>query len=95
MLEPLELMLAGIAGVLLLILIVSFRSRARIFCQYLRYMTGIQLTPGDVNKVFHLGGKAGVRDLFLDLLIREDLENSPPITPDTPPSKLAAELINK
>lgn len=95
MLEPLELILAGIAGGLLLILMVSFRSRARVFCQYLRYMTGIQLTPGDVNKVFHLRGKAGVRDLFLDLLIREDLDSSPPVTPESPPLKPAVELINR
>ncbi len=95
MLETLEMMLAGIATSLLLILIVSFRSRARVFCQYLRYMTGLQLTPGEVKKVFHLRGKAGVRDLFLELLIREDLESAPPVTPETPPIRLAAELINR
>ena len=35
------------AGVLLLILIISFRSRAVVFCQYLERMTGIELKPAD------------------------------------------------
>ena len=92
-LETFELILIGIAASLLLILIISFRSRARVFCQYLHYMTGIRLTPGDVKKVFRERGKAGVRELFLDLLIREDLEDTPTITPDTPRSKPVAALI--
>ncbi len=90
-----ELILAGIAGGLLLILIISFRSRARVFCQYLRLMTGINLTPGEVKKVFNLHGKEGVRELFLDLMIREDLEDATPITPETPRSKPVAALIKK
>ncbi|MEM7350574.1 MAG: hypothetical protein AAF657_07195 [Acidobacteriota bacterium] len=94
-LETFELIEMGIAASLLLILIISFRSRARVFCQYLRYMTGINLTPRDVKKVFSQRGKAGVRELFLDLLIREDLEDTPPITPETPRSKPAAALIER
>ncbi len=94
-LDTFELILAAVAGGLLLILIVSFRSRARVFCQYLRLMTGIHLTPGEVKQVFRLRGKEGVRELFLDLMIREDLEDSATITPDTPRSKPVAALIKK
>src|SRR5204862_3684872 len=50
------------AGVLLLILVVSFRSRAVVFCQYLRTMTGIELRPSDVRRVFRERGKDGVRE---------------------------------
>ena len=85
----------GFVAILLLILIVSFLARARVFCQYLRYMTGIQLTPAEVKKVFRAHGKAGVRELFLDLLIREDLKDSPVITPETPRAKPVADLIRK
>lgn len=67
--------------ILVVILIVSFRSRARVFCQYLKLMTGIELTPHEVKKVHRLRGKAGVRELFLDLLIREDLKDGP-ISPE-------------
>lgn len=69
------------AVILLIILIISFRSRARVFCQYLQLMTGIELTPHEVQKIFRLRGQAGVRELFLDLLIREDLKAGP-ISPD-------------
>ena len=65
------------AGVLLLILIISFRSRAVVFCQYLETMTGIKLSPGEVRRVFKQNGKNGVRELFLDLIIREDLKSGP------------------
>ena len=65
------------AAVLLLILIVSFRSRAVVFCQYLRTMTGIQLKPSDVRRVYRQRGKDGVREFFLDLIIREDLKQGP------------------
>ncbi|HKC24393.1 MAG TPA: hypothetical protein VKF32_06605 [Thermoanaerobaculia bacterium] len=64
------------AFVLLLILIVSFRSRPVVFCQYLKKMTGIQLSPKDVRQVYAQKGAEGVRDLFLDLIIREDLKTS-------------------
>jgi hypothetical protein len=62
------------AFLLLLILIVSFRARAVVFCQYLKKMTGIQLSPAEVKRVFEEKGAEGVRDLFLDLIIREDLK---------------------
>lgn len=85
----------GFVTILLLILIVSFLARPRVFCQHLRYMTGIRLTPAEVRKVFSAHGKAGVRELFLDLLIREDLKDSPVITPETPRAKPVADLIDK
>ena len=65
------------AGVLLLILIISFRSRAVVFCQYLSAMTGIKLKPAEVRRVFRERGKDGVREFFLDLIIREDLKQGP------------------
>lgn len=83
------------AVVLLFILVVSFGSRARVFCQYLKYMTGIRLTPREVRMVFRKRGKPGVRELFLDLLIREDLEDSPVITPESEAAKPVADLINR
>jgi hypothetical protein len=70
------------AGVLLLILIVSFRSRAVVFCQYLAAMTGIRLKPADVRRVYREKGREGVRELFLDLIIREDLKEGPIDIPD-------------
>ncbi len=83
------------AVVLLFILVVSFGSRARVFCQYLSYMTGIRLTPGEVKKVFRKHGKPGVRELFLDLLIRADLEDAPVITPDSEARKPVADMIDR
>jgi hypothetical protein len=65
------------AGILLLILIISFRSRAVVFCQYLSAMTGIALKPSDVRRVYRERGKDGVREFFLDLIIREDLKQGP------------------
>jgi hypothetical protein len=65
------------AGILLLILIISFRSRAVVFCQYLEAMTGIALKPSDVRRVYKERGKDGVREFFLDLIIREDLKEGP------------------
>ncbi len=67
----------GLAAVLLIILIISFRSRAVVFCQYLHAMTGIRLRPKDVRRVFKQQGRDGVRELFLDLIIREDLKEGP------------------
>lgn len=81
--------------VLLFILVVSFGSRAKVFCQYLNYMTGIRLTPREVKMVFRKAGKPGVRELFLDLLIRADLEESPVITPDSQAQKPMTDLINR
>lgn len=83
------------AVVLLVILIVSFGSRSRVFCQYLNYMTGIRLTPREVKMVFRKRGKPGVRELFLDLLIRADLEDSPLITPESEAEKPVTDLINR
>ena len=65
------------ALVLLVILIISFRSRAVVFCQYLERMTGVRLKPGDVKRVYGLRGRDGVREMFLDLIIREDLKAGP------------------
>ena len=65
------------AGILLLILVISFRSRAVVFCQYLEAMTGISLKPSDVRRVFSEKGRNGVREMFLDLIIREDLKEGP------------------
>src|SRR5258708_37670404 len=65
------------AIILLLILIVSFRSRAVVFCQYLEAMTGIKLRPAQVARTFAKRGREGVRELFLDLIIREDLKHGP------------------
>lgn len=72
-------------GTLLLLLLVSFLSRARVFTQYLEAMTGIKLAPREVARVFKARGKSGVRDMFLDLIIREDLRDGPRITPDSAP----------
>jgi hypothetical protein len=72
------------AAVLLLILVVSFRSRAVVFCQYLRAMTGIELEPADVRRVYRERGRDGVREFFLDLIIREDLKQGPIEIPSEP-----------
>jgi hypothetical protein len=79
------LYLVAAVGVLLALLIVSFLSRPRVFTQYLHAMTGIKLSARDVALVFKQRGKAGVRDMFLDLIIREDLKSGPRITPDSAP----------
>jgi len=78
--------LAGIV-VLLLLLLASFLSRARVFSQYLAHMTGIRLKPSQVRKVFAAHGRPGVRDMLIDLLIREDLADTsrPKVTPDSKP----------
>lgn len=76
------LVLVSFAFLLLLILVVSFRSRAVVFCQYLHTMTGIQLKPKEVKRVFAQNGKEGVRQLFLDLIIRADLKEGPLQIPD-------------
>ncbi len=73
------------ALILLIILVVSFRSRAVVFCQYLNRMTGIRLKPKDVRRAYNERGKEGVRDLFLDLIIREDLKQGPLEVPDRTP----------
>lgn len=70
------------AVILVLILIISFRSRAVVFCQYLAAMTGVELKPSDVRRVYREKGRNGVRELFLDLIIREDLKEGPMEIPD-------------
>jgi hypothetical protein len=70
------------ALLLLIILVISFRSRAVVFCQYLETMTGIGLKPSDVRRVYRERGQEGVRELFLDLIIREDLKEGPIEIPD-------------
>jgi hypothetical protein len=77
-------MLLAFAGVLLIILIVSFRSRAVVFCQYLQAMTGIKLKPYQVARVFRQRGKDGAREFFLDLIIKEDLKQGPIKIPGSP-----------
>ena len=66
------------------ILIISFAARAIVFCQYLRQMTGIELKPHEVRRAYSERGQNGVRDLFLDLIIREDLKEGPIAVPDSP-----------
>src|SRR5712691_10301827 len=78
-------MMLAFAAVLLIILIVSFRSRAVVFCQYLQTMTGIKLKPYEVARVFRKRGKDGVREFFLDLIIKEDLKHGPLAIP--PPDR--------
>jgi hypothetical protein len=77
-------LVAGV-GVLLLLLLVSFLSRPRVFTQYLQAMTGIKLSAQDVARVYKQRGKARVRDMFLELIIREDVKSGPRITPDSIP----------
>ena len=62
-----------------MILVVSFRSRATVFCQYLKAMTGVELKPRQVRSVFKSRGKDGVREMFLDLIIKEDLRQTGPL----------------
>jgi hypothetical protein len=76
----------GAAALLLFLLVVSFRSRSYVFCQYLKAMTGVSLRPREVRKAFDSGGQEGVRELFLDLIIREDLKRGPVAIPDTVPA---------
>ena len=48
----------------------------------MKTMTGVVLKPGEVKTAFRRGGKEGVRELFLDLIIREDLKGGPPAIPE-------------
>jgi hypothetical protein len=92
-----ELMLviaAGAITLLLIILFVSFISRSKVFCQYLEVMSGIKLKPAEVHQAYKLRGKEGVRELFLDLIIREEAKG-PAITPDSRPQKPIAEVLGK
>ena len=80
------------AAVLLVILVISFRSRAVVFCQYLAAMTGIRLEPSEVRRVFKERGRNGVRELFLDLIIREDLKEQGPLDPEESQSRKVSPL---
>lgn len=80
--SPMAWSLLGTALALLLLLVISFRSRAYVFCQYLKTMTGIALKPREVREAFRRGGKQGVREMFLDRIIREDLKQGPVAIPD-------------
>ena len=72
--------------ILLALLIASFASRARVFCEYLNHMTGIQLRPSAVRAVFREKGRGGVRDVLISMLIQEDLADpSRVVTPDSEP----------
>ena len=78
----------AVVAVLLALLLASFLSRSRVFCQYLRHMTGIQLKPKTVRRLYKKRGRGGVRDHLIDLLIREDLADpkrvvTPGSKPDT------------
>ncbi len=80
--------LIAVAGMALLgmILLASFISRSRVFCQYLKHMTGIELKPAAVRRVFRDNGRGGVRDLLMDLLIEEDLaDDTRRVTPNSKP----------
>ena len=74
--------LMATALVLAVLLVISFRSRSYVFCQYLTAMTGIRLKPVEVRGAFKRGGREGVRELFLDLIIREDLKGGPVEIPE-------------
>jgi hypothetical protein len=89
------LMPVAFAVILLLILVVSFRSRAVVFCQYLETMTGISLKPADVRRVYREKGRNGVRDLFLDLIIREDLKEGPMEIPDADASESQSRKVSE
>lgn len=79
--------LLAIAATLAVVLVAIMLLRPRIFTSYLKHMTGIELSPEDVSRVYKKRGKAGVRELFLDLIIREDARSGPVVTPDSPPDR--------
>ena len=80
--------LAAVAGIVILLalLVISFASRARVFCQYLKHMTGIELKPSTVRSVYRRNGRGGVRDMLISLLIQQDLADPERVvTPDSKP----------
>jgi hypothetical protein len=80
--------LAAVVGIVILLalLIISFLSRARVFCQYLKHMTGIELKPVTVRRVYRASGRGGVRDMLISLLIQQDLADPERVvTPDSEP----------
>jgi hypothetical protein len=80
-LSPVLVSALWIIGALILILLLSFLMRAKVFCQYLNQMTGIDLSPREVKDAFARRGRDGVRELLLDRTIRADLEENPPLIP--------------
>jgi len=58
-------------------------------------MTGIEWPPSEAKTVCRIYREAGVGERSLDLLIREDLAETPPVTPETPGATLTAEWIEK
>ena len=87
--------LIAVAGMVILglILVASFISRSRVFCEYLKHMTGIELKPASVRRVFKTNGRGGVRDLLMDLLIQEDLaDDTRKVTPDSKPDTSVFEI---
>jgi hypothetical protein len=89
--------LIAVVGLALLgaILVASFISRSRVFCQYLKHMTGIELKPSAVRQVFRSNGRGGVRDLLMDLLIEEDLaDDSRKVTPNSKPDTSVFDISN-
>jgi hypothetical protein len=85
--------LLSACAVLLFLLVISFRSRSTVFCQYLKTMTGVSLKPAEVTRAFKSGGKEGVRELFLDLIIREDLKQGPAKIPEGATEKTGSSLV--
>ena len=84
--------LVAVAAILILLalLVISFLSRARVFCQYLKHMTGIELKPATVRRVYRQNGRGGVRDMLISLLIQEDLADPDRVvTPDSKPDTSA------
>ena len=90
--SPGDWALLSACAVLVFLLVISFRSRSTVFCQYLKTMTGISLKPADVTRAFKSGGKEGVREFFLDLIIREDLKGGPVKIPDGAAKKTGSSL---
>ena len=79
--------------ILLALLVISFLSRARVFCQYLKHMTGIELKPATVRRVYRQNGRGGVRDMLISLLIQEDLADPDRVvTPDSKPDTSAFQV---
>jgi hypothetical protein len=80
--SPAEWMILAAAAVLCFLLLVSLLARSYVFCQYLKTMTGIALKPREVKRAFRREGREGVRSLFLDRIIREDLKEGPAQIPE-------------
>jgi hypothetical protein len=89
------ILLLAFSFVLFLILIVSFRSRPTMFCQYLNHLTGIKLRPADVKRAYLTKGQDGVREMFLELIIAQDLKQGPMVPPgpvEVPAAATSAEV---